>query len=179
MVEQPSSVPMLSIGHLIRSPWIIQRIFLRALSSISSSVLVRHQISAPYSILWRAMEEYSHRAVMEWRHPNLSQHGWGQKRGPSQVDVSQGPVECGGVVDLRIPRYKYSFTTSGISALTWRIKSLRVLSALQCFVLILRALNARVQSRWRRASLFTIDKLMTGSSFEGKAFFKKPQNSEL
>ena len=37
----------------------------------SSSVLVRHQISAPYSILHRAMEVYSHRAVIRWTHPNL------------------------------------------------------------------------------------------------------------
>ena len=29
-----------------------------------------------------------------------------------------------------------------------------------------------------RALLFTIDKLLSGSSLEGKAFFKKPQNSE-
>ena len=28
MVEQPRSVPMLSLGHLIGSPWIVLRIFL-------------------------------------------------------------------------------------------------------------------------------------------------------
>ena len=32
---------------------------------------------------------------------------------------------------------------------------------------------------WGRALLFTIDKLMSGPSLEGKAFFKKPQNFEL
>ena len=39
-------------------------------------------------------------------------------------------------------------------------------------------ITRNVRSRWRHALLVTIDKLMSGSSLEGKGF-KKPQNSEL
>ena len=47
---------------------------------------------------------------------------------------------------------------------------------------MLRANITRVTREYkqvRRALLFTIDKLISGSSFEVKAFFKKPQNVKL
>lgn len=53
------------------------------------------------------------------RHPNLYSPSTveGKEGGMFQVDVLQGPVDWGGVVDLRIPRYMYSLTTSNFSPL--------------------------------------------------------------
>ena len=50
---------------------------------------------------------------------------------------------------------------------------------LTMFKLLLHALNAQLHvttsvKQVKRALLFMIDKLMSGSSLEGKAFFKKP-----
>ena len=70
MVGHPSRVPMSSLGDLRGNPRIVLRILLRALSSISISVIESDHSSAPYSIL-REMLVYSHKAVIGWRHPNL------------------------------------------------------------------------------------------------------------
>ena len=68
-MEHPSKAPIASLGHLTGKPWIDLRIFLCALSSISSSVWDNIYNSAPYSILGREILLYSCNAVMGWRQP--------------------------------------------------------------------------------------------------------------
>ena len=60
-----------------------------------------------------------------------------------------------------------------------RIKSLRVLSALLCFGLIFTRVVHKYKAGEAVPRYSHFDKLMSGSSLDDKAFFKKPQNSEL
>ena len=59
-----------------------------------------------------------------------------------------------------------------------RSKYVRVKSLCIEHAAALRANNTRVRCKVK-ACLFIIDKLKSGSSLEGKAFLKNPQNSEL
>ena len=58
-----------------------------------------------------------------------------------QVDVLQGPVNWGGVVDLRIPRCKYSLTTSNFSHLIVQEMEREVLEPKKNFGLVRRYLH--------------------------------------
>ena len=117
IVEQLRSAPTLFLGHLTGSPWIVLKTFLWVLSSISNSVLGGHQVSAPYSSLGWTKVVYSHKAVIGWRHPNLVTAWLRAKQDHPKLMCCKVLLTVERIVDLRIPKCKYSLRTSNFSPL--------------------------------------------------------------